>query len=135
MHGLLQAYLLVGSVEGVGIVGLRTDHAGHLVDQAHVHAHLEALVEGIDVPQVASGNDHPVGHFPVKLLADLNGSSLLALQSQTAASITDVSKSCSVDTKDVNVAMSDASPAREALCEVQTSASLTLPCNPINTHY
>lgn len=43
------AHLLVGSVEGVGIVCLRTNHPGHLVDEPHVHAHLEALVEGIDV--------------------------------------------------------------------------------------
>lgn len=43
------AHLFVGSVEGVGIVCLRTHHPGHLVDQPHVHAHLKALVEGIDV--------------------------------------------------------------------------------------
>ncbi len=58
---------------------LRADHARHLVDEAHFLAHLEALVEGVDVAQVASWDDDPVGHLPVKLLADLNGSSLLAL--------------------------------------------------------
>ena len=78
-------HLLVGSVEGVGVVGLGTHHPGHLVDEAHLLAHLEALVEGIDVAQVASRDDDPVGHLPVELLADLNGSGLLALQSQAAA--------------------------------------------------
>lgn len=72
-------YLLVGSVEGVGIVCLCTHHPGHFADEAHVHAHLEALVKGVDVAQVASWDDDPVGHLPVKLLADLNGSSLLTL--------------------------------------------------------
>lgn len=72
-------YLLVCSVQGVGIVCLRADHARHLVDEAHVLAHLEALVEGVDVAQVTSWDDDPVGDLPVKLLADLNGSSLLAL--------------------------------------------------------
>ena len=79
------AHLLVGSVEGVGIVRLGTHHPGHLVDEAHLLAHLEALVEGIDVAQVAPRDDDPVGHLPVELLADLNGSGLLALQSQAAA--------------------------------------------------
>lgn len=64
---------------------LGTHHPGHLVDEAHLLAHLEALVEGIDVAQVASRDDDPVGHLPVELLADLNGSGLLALQSQAAA--------------------------------------------------
>ena len=72
-------YLFVGSVEGVGVVCLSTHHPGHSADEAHVHAHLEALVEGVDVAKVASRNDDPVGHLPVKLLADLNGSGLLAL--------------------------------------------------------
>lgn len=58
---------------------LRTNHPGHLADQPHVHAHLEALVEGIDVAQVAAWNDDPVRNLPVKLLADLDGGSLLAL--------------------------------------------------------
>ena len=58
---------------------LRADHARHLVDEAHFLAHLEALVEGVDVAQVASRDDDPVRHLPVKLLTDLNGSSLLAL--------------------------------------------------------
>ena len=44
-----RAYLLVCSVEGVGIVCLCTHHSGHPVDEPHLHAHLEALVEGIDV--------------------------------------------------------------------------------------
>ena len=70
-------YLLVCSVEGVGIVGLSADHAGHLVDEPHFHAHLEALVEGIDVAQVASRDDDPVRNLPVELLADLNGSCFL----------------------------------------------------------
>ena len=43
------AYLLVGPVEGVGVVCLSTHHPGHLVDETHVHAHLEALVESINV--------------------------------------------------------------------------------------
>lgn len=73
------AYLLVRSVERVGIVCLRTHHPRHLVDEPHVHAHLETLIEGIDVAQVAAWDDHPVWDFPVKLLADLNGSSLLTL--------------------------------------------------------
>lgn len=63
---------------------LRTHHARHPVDEAHVQAHLEALVEGINVAQVASRNDDPVRHLPVKLLANLNGCSLLALKPQTA---------------------------------------------------
>lgn len=58
---------------------LCANHPGHLVDEPHLHAHLEALVEGIDVAQVASRNDDPVGYLPVKLLADLNGSCLLTL--------------------------------------------------------
>ncbi len=58
---------------------LCADHARHLVDEAHVLAHLEPLVEGVDIAQVASWDDDPVGHLPVKLLADLNGSGLLAL--------------------------------------------------------
>ena len=58
---------------------LSTNHPGHLVDEAHVHAHLEALVEGIDVAQVASWNDDPVWNLPVKLLADLDGCCLLPL--------------------------------------------------------
>ena len=77
LHGT--TYLLVRPVQGVGIVCLCTDHARHLVDEAHFLAHLETLVEGIDVAQVASRDDDPVGHLPVKLLADLNGSGLLAL--------------------------------------------------------
>lgn len=72
-------YLLVGSVKRVSVVCLGTHHPGHLVDEAHVHTHLEALVEGVDVAQVASWDDDPVGHLPVKLLADLDGSGLLAL--------------------------------------------------------
>ena len=77
-------HLLVCSVEGVGIVRLGTDHTGHPVDETHVHAHLEALVEGVDVAQVAARDDNPIGHFPVKLLADLYGCCLLTLQPQTA---------------------------------------------------
>ncbi len=81
---LTGCYLLVRSVKGVGVVSLRTDHPGHLVNEAHVLAHLEALVEGVDVAQVATWDDDPVRHLPVKLLANLNGSGFLALQSQTA---------------------------------------------------
>ncbi len=58
---------------------LCANHARHLVDEAHFLAHLETLVEGVDVAQVASRDDDPVRHLPVKLLTDLNGSSLLAL--------------------------------------------------------
>lgn len=58
---------------------LCADHARHLGNEAHFLAHLEALVEGVDVTQVASRDDDPVRHLPVKLLADLNGSSLLPL--------------------------------------------------------
>lgn len=57
---------------------LCTHHAGHSVDETHVHAHLEALVEGVDVAEVSSRNDDPVGYFPVELLANLNGCSLLS---------------------------------------------------------
>lgn len=74
-----EPYLFVGSVKRVGIVCLCTHHPGHFADEAHVHAHLEALVEGVDVAQVASWDDDPVGHLPVKLLADLNGSGFLTL--------------------------------------------------------
>ena len=40
---------------------LRADQAGHPVGEAELVAHLEALVEGVDVAQVAAGDDHPVG--------------------------------------------------------------------------
>lgn len=46
---LEESHLLVCSVERVGIVCLCTHHAGHSADEAHVHAHLESLVEGVDV--------------------------------------------------------------------------------------
>ena len=42
---------------------LRADEAGHPVGEAQVVAHLEALVKGIDVAQVASRDDHPVRHL------------------------------------------------------------------------
>lgn len=59
----------------------------HPVSQSQVVAHLEALVEGVDVAQVAPGDDHPVGHLPVELLADLDGSCLLALQAQAVHAV------------------------------------------------
>ena len=74
-----EPYLFVGSVERVGVVCLCTHHPGHSADEAHVHAHLEAFVEGVDVAQIASRDDDPVRHLPVKLLANLNGRSLLPL--------------------------------------------------------
>ena len=55
--------VLVGLVEGVGVLGLGADHAGHAGDEAQVAAHLEALVEGVDVAQVASWDDDPVRHL------------------------------------------------------------------------
>ncbi len=42
---------------------LRADEAGHAVCEAEVVAHLEAFVESVDVAQVASRDDHPVGHL------------------------------------------------------------------------
>ena len=65
-------------------MSLSAHHPGHLVYEAHVLAHLEALVESVDVAQVASWNDDPVRHLPVKLLAGLDASCLLPLQLQTA---------------------------------------------------
>jgi hypothetical protein len=47
-------HLFVCLIEGVGIVCLSAHEPGHSVDEAEVHAHLEALVEGIDVAQVAT---------------------------------------------------------------------------------
>lgn len=61
---------------------LCADQAGHAICQTQFHAHFETLVEGIDVAQVATGNNDPVGHLPVKLLTDLNGCSLLPLQAK-----------------------------------------------------
>mmetsp|Transcript_16115 Transcript_16115/g.40127 ORF Transcript_16115/g.40127 Transcript_16115/m.40127 type:complete len:304 (-) Transcript_16115:793-1704(-) len=70
-------------VQRVGVGGLRHHQARQLVHQAQVLAHLEALVEGVDVAQVAARDDDPVGHLPVKLLQDLDRRRLLALQAQT----------------------------------------------------
>ena len=69
----------VQEYEKEGELHLSADQARHSVCESQFHAHLEALVEGIDVAQVAPGNDDPVRHLPVKLLADLDGCSLLAL--------------------------------------------------------
>mmetsp|Transcript_15533 Transcript_15533/g.43465 ORF Transcript_15533/g.43465 Transcript_15533/m.43465 type:complete len:247 (+) Transcript_15533:180-920(+) len=75
--------LLVCQVERVGVLGLSHHHAGDTVNKAEVLGHLEALVEGVDVAEVAARDDDPLGHLPVKLLQDLDGRSLLALQPQT----------------------------------------------------
>ena len=61
---------------------LSTHKAGHAIGEAQLHAHLEALVEGIYVTQITPRYDDPIWHLPVKLLADLDGRRLLALQPQ-----------------------------------------------------
>ena len=58
------ARLLVRQVQRVGIVGLRAHQARQPVDEPQVLAHLEALVEGVDVAQVAARDDDPVRHLP-----------------------------------------------------------------------
>jgi hypothetical protein len=60
-----------------------THQARHPVNHSQVLAHLEALVEGVDVAQVAPRDNHPLRDIPVELLADLDGRRLLALQPQT----------------------------------------------------
>jgi len=44
-------------------VGLGAHEARQAVDEAQILAHLEALVKGIDVAQVAAGDDDPVWHL------------------------------------------------------------------------
>ncbi len=66
---------------------LRADQARHAVHEAQVAAHLEALVKGVDVAQVAARDDDPVRHSPVKLLADLDRGRLLALQAQAVHAV------------------------------------------------
>ena len=72
------------------VLYLCAHETGHAICEAQLHAHLEALVEGVDVAQVASRDDDPVRHLPVKLLADLYGSRLLTLKPQAVHGIGEV---------------------------------------------
>lgn len=71
---------------------LRADEARDAVDQPEVLAHLEPLVEGVDVPEVAARDDDPVGHLPVKLLQDLDRGGLLALQAKRVHAVCQVDR-------------------------------------------
>ena len=65
---------------GGGGADLRADQAGDAVHEAEVPGHLEALVEGVDVAEVAAGYNNPIRNLPVKLLQDLDRRRLLALE-------------------------------------------------------
>mmetsp|Transcript_3658 Transcript_3658/g.10407 ORF Transcript_3658/g.10407 Transcript_3658/m.10407 type:complete len:553 (+) Transcript_3658:107-1765(+) len=83
LHGLEDLPVaLVHPVKGIGVPRLGHHHLGHPVRQAEIHAHLEALVKGVHVPEVPSGDDQPVRDLPVELLHDLDRGRLLALDSE-----------------------------------------------------
>ena len=80
LHRLERPVRQIRGVERVGGLRLRDDDPRALGDEPELEHHLEARGDRADVPEVAAGQDHDVGHLPIELLNDLERQRLLAFE-------------------------------------------------------
>lgn len=63
-------------------------------------AHFESFVERVNVAQITSGDDYPIGDLPIELLQDFNGGGFLPLEPKTVERIGQVNRQLRRDAAD-----------------------------------
>ncbi|WVZ00514.1 hypothetical protein V8G54_026583 [Vigna mungo] len=84
-------------IQRIGICSLSTNKPWDLVHKSKLLAHLKTFVKGINVAKIPTRHYDPIRNLPIKLLQNLNGSSLLPLQPQTVEGVSQIDRQLSSD--------------------------------------